>query len=316
MKIYSTLGLQRGGAPLSKPIGVHSFMGISIRHIAGLFLIALTYIILLSLTGLFKQMPLIRTLYKRKKRSPLKEPLLRPAGESLRQMITDIQTDFNLDVFAFVLLSFIIGFTIQIYSFPLGLIFGVYLIIAIVYTIKIKKRIELLRNYKLGYEGEIAVAQEINQLMHHGYYVYHDLPADGFNIDHIIIGPSGVYAVETKMHRKPVKKGSTFSSVDFDGNSLVFPDKRDKHFIQQARNQAKWLSAFLTKSVGKKVKVTPVLCLPGWYINYKVALDGDILIINPKMSLPLITKRPVVLDTQTIKQISFQIEQRCRTSEI
>jgi hypothetical protein len=51
---------------------------------------------------------------------------------------------------------------------------------------------------RIGYDGELATAQELNQLMRHGYYVFHDLQAENFNIDHIVIGPAGVFAVETK----------------------------------------------------------------------------------------------------------------------
>ena len=29
--------------------------------------------------------------------------------------------------------------------------------------------------------------------------VYHDIQADQFNIDHVVVGPSGVFAVETKV---------------------------------------------------------------------------------------------------------------------
>ena len=59
---------------------------------------------------------------------------------------------------------------------------------------RLKKR----RNLRLGYEGEIAVGQELNQLMLQGKHVYHDFPADKFNIDHIVVGRSGIFAVETK----------------------------------------------------------------------------------------------------------------------
>lgn len=65
------------------------------------------------------------------------------------------------------------------------------------------KHLNLRRSYQLGYEGEIAVGQELNQLMLDGYRVYHDFPGDKFNIDHIVVGPPGVFAVETKARSKP-----------------------------------------------------------------------------------------------------------------
>ena len=42
--------------------------------------------------------------------------------------------------------------------------------------------------------------------------------ADKFNIDHVIIGPAGVYAVETKARRKPeTGKGRSDARVVYDG---------------------------------------------------------------------------------------------------
>ena len=82
----------------------------------------------------------------------------------------------------------------------------VILLVALFETYFIIKLLRLLnrrRKFRLGYEGELAVGQELNQLLREGYEVYHDFPADKFNIDHIIIGPAGVYAVETKARQKP-----------------------------------------------------------------------------------------------------------------
>ena len=60
----------------------------------------------------------------------------------------------------------------------------------------------LMRRYrtlKLGYEAEAAAAEELNRLMRHGYWVFHDVPGDkAFNIDHVVVGPNGVFGVETK----------------------------------------------------------------------------------------------------------------------
>ena len=59
------------------------------------------------------------------------------------------------------------------------------------------------RIVRLGYDGEVTVGQELNQLLRDGYCVYHDIPADKFNIDHIVVGKKGVFAIETKARSKP-----------------------------------------------------------------------------------------------------------------
>ncbi len=54
-------------------------------------------------------------------------------------------------------------------------------------------------SWKKGLEGEKLVADYLNTLPK-DYYVYNDvkLPGKGGNIDHIVIGPTGIYVIETK----------------------------------------------------------------------------------------------------------------------
>jgi len=56
-----------------------------------------------------------------------------------------------------------------------------------------------------GIEGERAVGQFLERLREDGYHVFHDLTGDGFNIDHVLIGPAGIFTIETRTWSKPVK---------------------------------------------------------------------------------------------------------------
>jgi hypothetical protein len=38
-----------------------------------------------------------------------------------------------------------------------------------------------------------------------GYLVFHDIVGNGFNIDHVLVGPTGVYTVDTKTISKPAR---------------------------------------------------------------------------------------------------------------
>lgn len=50
------------------------------------------------------------------------------------------------------------------------------------------------------------------------------------SLDHVIVAPSGVYAVETKTRRKrKAPPGKKDNEVIFDGNALAFPHCRDLH---------------------------------------------------------------------------------------
>lgn len=77
---------------------------------------------------------------------------------------------------------------------------------------------------RLAYLAETAVGQELNQLMLKGYHVYHDFPAEKFNIDHIVVGPAGIFAIETEARtKKSNPHGKTNAEILHDGKSLQFP---------------------------------------------------------------------------------------------
>jgi hypothetical protein len=119
-----------------------------------------------------------------------------------------------------------------------------------------------------GLLAESVTGMQLNRLIAHGCIVMHDLPGESFNVDHVVIAPRGVYAVETKSFRKPkhVATGDTYR-VGFDGSMLKFPDFAEKQAIEQARSQAQWLSKVLREALGREIPVIPALSLPGWLID-------------------------------------------------
>lgn len=119
-----------------------------------------------------------------------------------------------------------------------------------------------------GLTAERVTGMQLNRLTAKDCSVMHDLPAEGFNIDHVVIAPRGVYAVETKSFRKPKdsSKGDNYR-VTYDGQMLKFPDFAEKAALDQAKRQAKWLQRLLRESLAWDVEVTPALALPGWHID-------------------------------------------------
>ncbi|WP_161946254.1 nuclease-related domain-containing protein [Desulfonatronum thiosulfatophilum] len=168
------------------------------------------------------------------------------------------------------------------------------------------------RKARLGFEGEIAVGQELNQLLANGYHVFHDYPASKNNIDHVLIGPAGVFAVETKARSKPTTKKNPQGDhkVFYDGKLLKFPGWSESEPIRQAKRQAAELSVELSKAVGEPVQAQPVLAIPGWYVERTA--KPDIFIVNGKGAHGLFCKLPVSLDESMIQRIVYQVEQKCR----
>mgnify|MGYP000447730379 CR=1 FL=1 len=49
--------------------------------------------------------------------------------------------------------------------------------------------------------ANIFVAEALAPLTVDGCRIFHDVPAAAFNLDHVIVGPTGVFALETKTRR-------------------------------------------------------------------------------------------------------------------
>lgn len=134
-----------------------------------------------------------------------------------------------------------------------------------------------------GLVAEQMTGQLLNRLIGPKCIVAHDLPCEGFNIDHIVIAPRAVYAIETKSFRKP--RGSSDDShykVTYDGEALRFPDWRDDGPIKQARRQAQWLARYLRESLGRDIPVIPAVALPGWWIDKTdEAKRSDVRVFTP-----------------------------------
>ena len=252
------------------------------------------------------------------KKSPLNMNLLRSPGESLNEQIRDLTFDIIM------YLSLIPTCSILTYSIivteyfssgkhfnPLSILIyflaivggGAYL------STKVFKLLKQRNRLRLGYECEVAVGQELNNRMRDGFFVYHDFPADGFNIDHILVGPTGIFAIETKGRSKPRVAEKENWKVEYDGKKLKFPGWTETKPIEQAKTQAVWLNLWLSKVTGTQNKVSSVLAIPGWYVKRTA---GDMPVYNGKNS-EFFAKGKVVLSPQQIKAISHQIDQVCRT---
>ena len=259
---------------------------------------------------------------KRGRRTPLTRQLLRMPGETLKRRIDD------LDEKLYSYLFYIMTLPIMLYAIFLaasqsgkssGLIILLCIAILVSELFFIYKMWKMLKeriNLRLALDCELAVGQELNHLMLEGCRVYHDFPADKFNIDHVVVSPNGVFAVETKGRAKPDKGGGKEeATVTYDGEKLNFPGWSEKDPLDQAKRQAVWLSKWLTSAVGEQVSVQPVLALPGWFIDRKKP-SRDLIIFNgknPDLLLKWMTSTP--LSETLIQRVVHQVEQRCRDVE-
>lgn len=93
-----------------------------------------------------------------------------------------------------------------------------------------------VRKAKRGEVAERSVARELERLDDR-FHVIHDVIVGPGNIDHVVIGPSGLFIVETKSHP---------GLVTFNGERLLHSGRPfEKDFLAQAYAESMSLKEYL-----------------------------------------------------------------------
>lgn len=173
-----------------------------------------------------------------------------------------------------------------------------------------------IRQLRLGRDGERAVGEFLERLRADGAVVFHDVPGDNFNIDHVVLSVRGFFAIETKTRSKPegdARVVLTETGVLVNG----FPPDRDP--IVQAQSGAKWLSQLLEESTGKRFPVRGVVLFPGWYIEPMSAAwrrsPEKPWVLEPKALPAFIENEPDRIAESDLSLAAFHLSRYVRTTE-
>jgi len=112
----------------------------------------------------------------------------------------------------------------------------------------------------LGRDGERWTAEELRRLGG-DWQVFHQLPLQYGNVDHVAIGPAGVFAFETKLRT--------------DTWDLRRPDDWTRAAAKQALENARKVRLLLSSvHIGVRTSVTPVLVLWGDVVGDAAEVEG------------------------------------------
>lgn len=226
-------------------------------------------------------------------KSPLKDKPLRNPGETLLKEIEDYKYDHVLAPTmgaTFVVILAVLEWGYWYMETPRSpWPFTVMAVAAVIYAFfKTRKSIKHIRRLRQGHHGEVAVGQYLELLRESGARVFHDVPGKGFNLDHVVIAPSGIYVIETKTYSKPDKGEPT---IVFDGDQIELKGYTTKEPVIQVKAAASWLKSLLKESTGQDFLVKPVVVFPGWYVQPTAeAKSSEVWVLNPK-ALPAFIER-------------------------
>lgn len=168
-----------------------------------------------------------------------------------------------------------------------------------------------VRALKLGRNGERIVGQHLEAFCARGGRVFHDIPGVNFNVDHVLICPRGIYAVETKTWSKPWPEAKV---IVREGKLIKAGYEPDRDPSSQALHSARWLQALLEGKTGGTYPVRPVVAIPGWSVE-KGLEHGTVCVIEPKELPNYIDQRTVSLSRREVRLLAAHLSRYVRASQ-
>ena len=182
----------------------------------------------------------------------------------------------------------------------LWLIFAI--ILTILSAISFMRLLHVARRLNLGERGELHVADVLEELRSDGYRPIHDIVGGGFNVDHVLVGPGGIFAIETKY-----RGGKGEITVRNEG---VFVGDRleEKDCLKQARGSAAAIKELIHESCGKREWVNAIVVFVGdWKIRNKWR-DTNVRVFTPDRVLDYIRDQQPQLKRNEIELIASHLQ--------
>lgn len=132
-----------------------------------------------------------------------------------------------------------------------------------------------------GARGEQKVGAVLDRLSQDGWRALHDISLGRGNIDHILVGPAGIFAIETKSRRTPI---------------------RVEHIHGDMLKQAYAEKKLLERITGYKVQALLVFS-EAWLIGSLPAERHGVLILPARMLDGYIRQRPLVVTPSRAEEV-------------
>jgi hypothetical protein len=154
------------------------------------------------------------------------------------------------------------------------------------------------RAWRTGAAGELAVARELTRLGP-DWRVLHAVPVGrrGSDIDHVVIGPGGVFTINAKHHAR--------ARIWVGGDTFMINGTRVP-YVRNSRHEATRAASLLTAAAGRPVAVTGIIAVVGRKRAITIRqqpADRRVRVIAHKNLRGRILASSIVLDADAIEQL-------------
>jgi hypothetical protein len=162
-----------------------------------------------------------------------------------------------------------------------------------------------IENYQVGAWGEERTAKVLAPLLRQGWVVRHDLNRLKSNLDHVVIGPGGVFILDTKnLHGSVHVNGDVLSLTRPGENRPTYAHDKAAH---AARRQGVDLNRLLKQRCGIGPWVTAVVVV--WADFPQRSVDGrNMSYVHGDELVEWLSAQPARLNAKQVEQIAVALE--------
>ena len=140
-------------------------------------------------------------------------------------------------------------------------------------TITARRQVRFVR------DANVAIGHQLQQVAAAGSRVFHDVSTSAGVVDHVLVGPRGIYGVNV-VARRARKRGSAF----LQGNELSFSQHHGIVPLVNIAASTARLEKEISRLLGQKVRVRSVIATPGWDIGEQ-ASENHLLVNERTISM-------------------------------
>jgi hypothetical protein len=132
------------------------------------------------------------------------------------------------------------------------------------------------RNVKFVRDANVAIGHQLQQISTGANRVFHDVETSAGVVDHVLVGQTGIYAVNVVARR-----GARNGSAVLDGHDLSFSNNDKTVPVVEITASAARLEKEISQLLGHKIRVRSVIAVPGWEIGEQASEHH--LLVNERM---------------------------------
>ncbi len=165
------------------------------------------------------------------------------------------------------------------------------------------------RHIRFVRDANVAVGHQLQQIAIGANRVFHDVDTSAGVVDHVLVGKSGIYAVNV-VARRGGKRGTAVLR----NNDLIFSNSDEPLVVVDVTASAARLEKEICRLLGHKIRVRSVIAVPGWEIGEQTS-DSHLLVNERTIGMLRGWKdQSDYLMNEDVDALQRELTARCRRS--